>query len=173
MYPVTIDWGGGWTFKVIVVALLAYTGFRIYRFVRNRDRTKKEVLNMSVLLVVVVLLAGLFLGVGRLNTITLEDDLLRVRFFTGFKTVELTQEDIEDIQVVDWTQQTDYRPVRRNMGMSFGSYREGRFTLENGETALLLTSSSQVVVLDTAQGLLLLGPDDLEAFQTDLNEFME
>lgn len=173
MYPVTVDWSGGWTFKVVIAVLLIYTGVRIFLFVRSKDRNRKEVLNMVVLLVVTVLLGGLFLGVGQLNTIAMEDGVLRVRFFTGFKTIEITKEEIEEYRVLDWSQETEYRPVRRNLGMALGSYREGRFTLENGETALLLTSSSNVMLLDTAEGILLLGPDDMEAFQTDLEGFME
>lgn len=173
MYPVTIDWTQGWFMAVVLAVVLIYVVIRIVWVVKKKERTRKDISDVSIMVVVMILLGGLLLGMGRISTITLKDGVLKARFFTGFKTVEITQDEIRDMQLVDWTQDTAYRPSRRTMGTAIGSYLEGRFTLNNGQSALLLTRSTKVILLDTTDGLLMLGPDELEKFQKDLDVQMD
>jgi hypothetical protein len=172
MYPVTIDWTQGWFMLAVLAVVLVYVVIRIVWVVKKKERTRKDISDVTIMIVVMILLGGLLLGMGRISGITLKDGILKARFLTGFKTVEITQDEIQDIRVVDWAQDTAYRPSRRTMGTAIGSYLEGRFTLNNGQSALLLTRSSKVILLDTSEGLLMLGPDELEKFQKDLDAQM-
>ena len=172
MYPVSVDWGGGSIFLVIFGGLFIYMVVRIVWILRKKYRVKKDVVDVVVLAVVVLVMGGLVFGINGFNSIALKDGELEVRFLTGFKKVEITAEEISEARILDWTEEPEYRPARRTMGTAIGAFREGRFTLENGEKAYLLTNSSRVVFLDTAEGWFLLGPDDLDGFYAEINQQM-
>lgn len=170
MYPVSVDWGSGSLFLGVVVALLVYLAVRIVWVIRKKDRTRKEVVDVGVLIVVLLILGGMVLGMNRTNEISVKEGHLEVRFLTGFKKVDITVEEIVDARLINWEEEPEYRPVNRTMGTGMGAYKEGRFTLENGKSAFLLTNSSKVLLLDTTEGLLMLGPDDLDGFYEDFLE---
>lgn len=53
--------------------------------------------------------------------------------------------------------------------MRFGKYKNGRFTLKDGRAAVIVTNSDQVLGIETADTLYLLGPADFEAFASEVN----
>ena len=78
--------------------------------------------------------------------------------------------EIVEALVVDWDENTSFRPVTRTAGTSIGSYKTGWFKLNNGSPALLVTSSSKNLCIRTTQGLyLLLHPETFAEFLEQFN----
>jgi len=78
--------------------------------------------------------------------------------------------DISRAFVADWTtaEHEGLRPAQRTMGTAVGEYRTGRFTLVNGQKALLMVNGSRFICLETPDETLILAPDDLEGFRAAL-----
>lgn len=77
----------------------------------------------------------------------------------------LTKTDIADVSIIDWRRERSLRPSWRLFGTSFGDYNVGKFRLCGKKSALLLSTSSKNLLIETKKGeLILLSPPDFERF---------
>jgi hypothetical protein len=82
----------------------------------------------------------------------------------------LKKEDIVRAFVIDWSINTSYVPTLRTGGTGWGSYKTGWFKLANDVSALLVTSSSKNLCIETTEGYyVLLNPNNFESFIAAFN----
>jgi hypothetical protein len=90
-----------------------------------------------------------------------------------YTTKVIEKGDIVRAVVVDWKANTSFTPTLRTGGTGWGSYKTGWFTLSNGASALLITSSTENLCIETKEGYyILLNPGDFDLFkETYYNNF--
>lgn len=111
------------------------------------------------------------MGGSYITNISVDENSISVSspFSLSFKVIE--KNDVERIFVVDWDLNESYRPSRRDLGMGFGDYKVGSFTLNNGQSALLLSSDSSHLFIETIDSeIILLSPPDFDIFVSIVND---
>jgi hypothetical protein len=130
-----------------------------------------------------VLLAGCglwFAGeayLARHRTVTVTDEALRLRQLLRDDVIPLDRLSVDGARAVKMETDRDLHPASRTNGLHVEGYRAGRFTLQNGETGLVvLTDLDRVVNIPTRDGRRLLisvdAPDQLlETLRTRQNVY--
>lgn len=133
---------------------------------------KKGAQRYYLLFIVVSMVLGLgylfIYAPGKVAVFLREDDLEVA--IPPFVKESWAYEDISKAFVADWTnaEHEGLLPAQRTMGTAIGEYRTGRFTLANGQKALLMVKGSRFICLETPIETLILAPDDLEVFRAAL-----
>ncbi|SHE85177.1 PH domain-containing protein [Alkalibacter saccharofermentans] len=170
MYRVSVESIGGMVFLGVLFGvgiLMVLAAIKFARQEKSDRKSKKAVLELGIMVAVALLTVGLYVAMRFLNVVEIEDGSLKAVFLTGFKSVEIAQVDMTDVYIIDWKADRQYAPARRIMGTSIGSFREGRFTLSNGDRAYLLANGSRVLVVKTRDDIYFFGPDEFEEFVSD------
>lgn len=80
--------------------------------------------------------------------------------------ITITPDDVVSCKIIDWNENTEYKPAIRTFGTSIGNYRVGSFKLKNGKTAKMLTIGDKAIAIELKNEsyLLLLAPKDFDDF---------
>lgn len=107
---------------------------------------------------------GVFFLVGELHTgVTVGEQL--VVETPPFVSVSVNRTQVLRAHAVaDWTQEPDLAVAARTNGTGVGSYLTGAFRLQDGRSAVLMLSGRACVVIELADRVLILAPDDLDGF---------
>lgn len=155
---------------VIFIFFISYIG-TILKYKKNRkNNTRNDIITIIILTIVGIMLISLFFVLPLFNGVRIENGHLKVIFTTGFSKVDITEDDIIRVEVVDINIQEEYKPVTKNFGTGINNYKEGRFTLKNGEHALVYINEEKVLLIETNDKLLLLAPDEFTEFLSDFEE---
>ena len=126
-----------------------------------------SILSTVMLALTIVVMTYLLLA-NRFTKFSLENNSLHIKGTLYGKTIARETLDIENAEVIDWSQDThkDYRPIIRTNGIGLPYYQAGWFRLKNKQKALLfVTSKENVVSIPTHDGyLLMLSVDNPDAF---------
>jgi hypothetical protein len=142
---------------IVLVAIIAWRSILI-----NKMKPSKILFSKYALLPIILVV---ILGASYMTNVTVDENSISVNspFSFSFKVIE--KNDVERIFVVDWNSNESYRPSRRDLGMGFGDYKFGSFTLNNGQSALLLSTDSNNLYIETIDGeIILLSPLDFDNF---------
>lgn len=134
-------------------------------FLHWRDYRK---LTIAVLCFATVFYAVL-LVLHSLVYIRMNEGLVEVSVFSVLTWKSFDRDEVVKSFIVDWRQESGFKPVLRTAGTSIDNYNVGWYVLANGKNTLPLSSSSVNLVLETREGYyVLLSPPDFDRF---INEF--
>lgn len=153
---------------VVIIGLIAIWLQRFYTFKKDQSDRKNNIISLISISIVTLIIGAVLIVLPALNGIAIKDHMLFARFSTAFTKVELQADEILGARIIDWREDTAFEPMIRTIGSSIGSYKEGRFTLRNRQPALVYTNTPQVLLVEVEDYVLLLGPDDFDAF---INQF--
>lgn len=154
----------------IIILIIAILFERVYSYKKGNKNSKKDLIGIITGAIAgVVVICAIFI-LPLLNGIKIEKDVLSARFMSGFTSIEITENEILYAKVIDWKEEKEYKPTKRTLGTGIGDYKEGRYKLANGESALVYTNSTKVLLVELEDKYLLFAPDDFNDFVQNFNE---
>lgn len=146
-------------FTGLIVLLVSILGRLVWS--KRLKRAKLFIYILAPLLAIfTLLLAGSYM-----TNVTVDAEKVAVTVPIAFTTKVVEKSDVARVFIVDWDSDEAYRPNLRNFGAALFEYKVGWFTLSNGRSALLLTSSSANLAIETKGGeLILVSPQDFDEF---------
>jgi len=103
--------------------------------------------------------------------IKVNEGLVEVSVSSVLTWKSFDRDDVVKSFIVDWRQESGFKPVLRTAGASIDNYNVGWYVLANGKKALLLSLSSVNLVLETHEGYyVLLSPPDFDMFISEFEQ---
>lgn len=136
---------------------------------KGRNSRRPLAFKIGILVLVIGVIGYVSIIAPRQNKVAVSASELSVSM-PPYSSVKLPKSSVVDAFVVDWTATPEYAPEHRLAGTEIGSFRAGNFSLSNGKMATVLTQSTRVLVIETADRVYLLGPVDLDGFVAKVNE---
>jgi hypothetical protein len=134
-------------------------------------KKKKRIIYLVINSIVFCIVVGIFIVVPLFNGINVDQGELEINLTTGFENAVVTDDEIESAEIINLEEQSQYMPGDKEVGTQNGTYYEGVFYLKNNEKALVYINSIEVLKIELKEGgVLLLAPDDFEAFTADFSE---
>jgi hypothetical protein len=134
----------------------------------KRENTARKITALVIVLVVLGVVAFLFY---RPTVVSVNEQGLVVRRFRERSL--LWTEVIEAERIADLPD-SEYRPVRRILGVSLGAYKAGKFRLQNGDTAqVVMEQDRDALFIGTAGDRYLFALDENESFVEAVGRFVE
>ena len=134
----------------------------------KRENTARKITALVIVLVVLGVIAFLFY---RPTVVSVNEQGLVVRRFRERSL--LWTEVIEAERIADLPD-SEYRPVRRILGVSLGAYKAGKFRLQNGDTAqVVMEQDRDALFIGTAGDRYLFALDENESFVEAVGRFVE
>lgn len=154
-------------FSYGIIALIA--GITLFSFLTKKNKRPKFV--SFFLCALIFFMIWLLIIVPSNAGITIENDELKINIPLSAE-ITVARKDVASCKVVDWNQDTDYKPLLRTFGTSLGDYRIGNFKLKNGKSAKLLAIGEKAVVIElkNENHLLVLAPKDFDGFVKVIDE---
>ncbi len=170
MYKISLNNSAGFISIGIILLFIVILGGRVYSYKKGNKNSKKDLFSIVIGGIVGVLVVCAIVVMPMLNGISIQNNMLKVKFMSAFTTREITGEDVLEARVIDLNEETEYKPVNRTFGMGIGNYKEGKFKLANGEFALVYINSDKVLFIELEEEYLIVAPDNFEEFVQDFNE---
>jgi hypothetical protein len=134
----------------------------------KRENTARKITALVIVLVVLGVVAFLFY---RPTVVSVNEQGLVLRRFREHSL--LWAEVIEAERIADLPD-SEYRPVRRILGVSLGAYKAGKFRLQNGDTAqVVMEQDRDALFIGTAGDRYLFALDENESFVEAVGRFVE
>ena len=134
----------------------------------KRGSTARKITALVIVLVVLGVVAFLFY---RPTVVSVDGPGLAVRRFREHSL--LWREVIEARRIADLPA-SEYRPVRRILGVSLGAYKVGKFRLQNGDTVqVVMEQDRDALFVGTAGNGYLFALDENESFVEAIGRFVE
>jgi hypothetical protein len=151
-----------------VVAILIAKA--VYTYKNYSDLRGKAVRELFWGSLVTILMLGVFIVLPLISGLTIRDNNLDLRLASGFTFKTIPKEDLTAAKVID-LDQSPYAIQSKIVGTRIRNYREGLFTLANGNEGKVFVNGNTVLLVETKNdGTLLLRPDNFDTFVETFSE---
>ncbi|GAA0177484.1 hypothetical protein SH2C18_07100 [Clostridium sediminicola] len=170
MYKISLAGSSSFFTIGITIFIIAILFERIYSYRKGSKNSKKDLIGIITGAIAGVVVIGAIFIMPLFNGIEIEKDVLSAKFISGFTSIQVTDNEILNAKVIDWNEEKEYQPNKRILGTGTGSYKEGKFKLANGESALVYTNSTKVLLVELEDKYLLLAPDNFDDFVQNFDQ---
>jgi len=145
----------------VIVILLAKAVYTYKSFDTLHGKAIRELVLGGLCLIFVL---AVFIVLPLLAGITVNENDLALRLPSGLINETISQDDIISAQIVNLNDYPELAIKSKVVGAESRDYREGLFNLENGTEATVFYDSNTVLLVETTNRTLLLGPDHFDDF---------
>lgn len=104
-----------------------------------------------------------------ITSISITNDKLRISIPSMLIWRDISKAEVEDIYVINYQINNSYSPIIRTFGISLGKYNLGYFILSNGKNAIVLSKSEVNIVIELADGsIIMVYVDNFEEFKEEI-----
>jgi len=134
-------------------------------------RRVKRCKSLTYLLTSLLIFFTLFFTGLYMTCVTVDDERITVNVPVVFTSKSVWKDEVVRVFIIDWNSDESYRPSLIRLGVSLLEYKVGWFTFNNGRSALLISSSSRNLTVETKKGeLILLSPSSFKDFTTSFKK---
>ncbi|MBC3889205.1 hypothetical protein GH810_12860 [Acetobacterium paludosum] len=156
------------TINPLFFAALALVGLllgkAIYTYKAYHDLRGKAIREIVLGSLVLIFIIAAFIVLPVLAGITVNENNLSLRLPSGLTYETIPKEDILSATVINLDEHPEYAIKSKVVGAEIRHYREGIFNLENGIEATAFYDDNTVLLVQTTNRTLLLGPDHFADF---------
>lgn len=145
----------------VIVILLAKAVYTYKNFETLHGKAIKELVLGGLCLIFVF---AVFIVLPLLAGITVNENDLSLRLPSGMTYETISQDDMISAKIINLNDYPELAIKSKVVGAETRDYREGNFNLENGTEATVFYSGNTVLLVETANRTLLLGPDHFDEF---------
>jgi hypothetical protein len=157
----------GYVVAVSGIILLVVLGSGVLSWVVGQGKSRW--LGVGITGVVFLVMVYLFIITPLQTKVVVDTGVMQVKV-PPFAHRQVDSGDVVKAYVVDLSQAKELQPVARTGGGDMGNYKIGRFTLRNGQPAVLMIAGYQVLCIELKEEYLLLAPKHFDRFVKEVDD---